>query len=53
MKIGLTRAALAALLLTAALPVYAHGSMEPRHGGVTQMTGEIQRWRKNHQSDPP
>jgi hypothetical protein len=41
MKTGLTRAALAALLLTAAPPVYAHGSMEPRHGGVTQMNGEI------------
>jgi hypothetical protein len=41
MKIGLTRAALAALLLTAALPAHAHGSMEPRHGGTVQMTGEI------------
>jgi len=41
MKTEPTRAALAALLLTAALPVYAHGSMEPRHGGAVQMTGEI------------
>jgi len=41
MKTGLIRTALASLLLTAALPAYAHGSMEPRHGGAVQMTGEI------------
>ena len=41
MKTGPIRAALASLLLTAALPAYAHGSMEPRHGGAVQMTGEI------------
>ena len=41
MKTGLTRTALAALLLSVALPVHAHGSMEPRHGGAVQMTGEI------------
>ena len=41
MKNGLTRAAFAALLLTASLPAHAHGSMEPRHGGAVQMTGEI------------
>jgi len=41
MKTGLTRFALAALLLAAALPAQAHGSMEPRYGGAVQMTGEI------------
>ena len=41
MKNRLTRAALAAFLLTVTLPAHAHGSMEPRHGGVVQMTGEI------------
>jgi len=41
MKTGLTRAALAFLLVTATLPAHAHGSMEPRHGGAVQMTGEI------------
>jgi hypothetical protein len=41
MKTGLTRIALAALLLTAAVPSHAHGSMEPRYGGAVQMTGEI------------
>lgn len=41
MKTGLTRIALATLLLALALPAHAHGSMEPRHGGAVQMTGEI------------
>jgi hypothetical protein len=41
MKIRIAYAVLPTLLLAAAIPAYAHGSMKPQHGGIVKMSGEI------------
>lgn len=40
MKFNMLNLGLTASALTLAVPVFAHGSMNPHHGGMVQMSGE-------------